>query len=315
MFLESSYTKEYLSEVNLMLTQEDYGNKLSDLIHPLKNHLQEDPDLLPYSLARYSGGDGRIAFFVQLLMLYTSLSFDTSALKIKTREYFLHKNQQNISLTSEFANEVNRVVDTVYLPVQLSLLQSKVESLSFDIMAKYPYIQKYFSRTFYMRAIINEVSAKGVIFKNEATAVEYLSYQGLRESYLSIGYPVLAGMVFDFYNPDSVINPKAIKWVIIEDILEIISALHQTAKNIELESHLYYFELNQQSRIEWVLKSHKERKHLLLDKTDIQSKGREYRLNLHRKATSLLQTIVLPDKNMTMLKDLLDWALSSNFYE
>ena len=52
MFLQNSVLTEFLSEANLVLAQENFGNQLEDLLVPIKNFLQKEKQLLSFSLAK-----------------------------------------------------------------------------------------------------------------------------------------------------------------------------------------------------------------------------------------------------------------------
>jgi len=313
MFLQSSYTTEYLSETNLIITQEDFGNQLTDVLQPIKLYLQDDQDLLAFSLTRYCGGDTRLAFFAQWLLMTSLLAFDSEDLRIKTREYLLKKNANNLKSLEEYGARINKISDELFLPMQINIMQSKVSSLANDIIVRNPYLNKYLSRNFYGRVLAHELRSRSFWLHDEMTLTEYLSMQSKRESYLYIAYPALIGLSYSFHQSESLVNPKAIKWVLLEEVLEIISALHQTASGFELERMMYYDSLDSNDKHLWITLSLKEQKKILLHNSEIQQQGKDYRLQQHRKGTNILESLVLPDKYMNMLKDLLDWALSSSF--
>jgi hypothetical protein len=315
MFLQSSYTTEYLSETNLVLTQEDFGNKMTDLLMPIKSYLQDDQDLLAFSLARYCGGDTRIAFYAQWYLITTLLTLDSSDLKLKTREYLLKKNANSLQSLEEFGDKINYLADTLFVPMQLRVLESKSFSLAQDIMQKYPFMQKYLSSSFTGKILAHELRSRTFWLNQEMTLAEYQAMQSTRESYLYVAYPALISFLYSFNSPESVVNAKNIKWVLLEEILEIISGLHQTGRGFELERMMYYDTLSKSDRIMWLSLPIKEQRKLLMVNEAIQAQGKEYRRDLHRKGTNILDSLVLPDKYMNMLKDLLDWALSSNFVQ
>jgi hypothetical protein len=315
MFLQSSYTTEYLSETNLIITQEDFDNKLTDLLQPIKSYLHSDQDLLTFSISRYCGGDTRLAFFAQWLMLTSVLTFDSSELRSITRDHLIKKTERDFHKLENYSSHIDSIVDTVYVPMQIKIMQSKAISLADDIIRNNPYLHKYLTHDYHGRVTAHEMRCRSFWLYDDLSLVEFKAMQGVRESFLYIGYPVLISLLYNFNQPESVVNSKVIKWVLVEDILKIISSLHQTGRGFELERMMYYDSLTEIDKLRWLSLSLKDQKKILLMNEEIQKQGRDYRLELHRKGTSILESIVLPDTYMFMLKDLLDWALSSNFVE
>lgn len=315
MFLQSSYTTEYLSETNLVLTQEDYGNKLTDFLQPIKHYLTDDQDLLAFSLARYCGANTHLAFYLQWLLMTTLLTVDTTELQIKTREYLLKKRAASLTDLENVGTMVNKMADTVYLPFQMNLIQSKSYSMVADLIHKHTYLHKYLSRTFYGKILANEMRCRSFWLQENLTVQEYVGMQGLRESYMYVGYPILVSLAYNFNQTESVVNPSAIKWVFLEEVLEIISSLHQTGRGFELERMYYYETLDASGKVEWLSLSLTEQKKVLLHNDQIQQKGKEFRLSQHRKGLNTLENLRLPDQYKEMLVDLLEWAFASNFVE
>jgi hypothetical protein len=313
MFLQTSFTTEYLSETNLVLTQEDFGGKLSSIIEPIKNYIQKDQDLLTFSLSRYSGGDTRISFFCQWLVFTNYIKNNSSRLTSETETFLRNKTPEYLKGLPNINDKIYDLAKNVYLPVQLELFESKLYSMAGDIITKYPNLQKYLNRGYLSKFSANEVNIKSYFFENNFNFNDFIKLEGSRISFLEVGFPVLTGLMFAYNQENNPINPQAIKWNDIETILEIISTLHQTGNSIELELMMYYSTLNQLQKFEWLQKNKLEIREILLKDQKLIDESKKVRINLHQKGTVILDELRLPEKDVTMLKELLDWAISINF--
>lgn len=313
MFLQTSFTTEYLSETNLVLTQEDFGAKLTDIIEPIRSFIQKDQDLLTFSLARYTGADTRISFFCQWLVFLNYIKINNFKLTSETEEYLRNKTPSYLKGLPKLNDSIFDLAKNVYFPVQIELFESKLYSMAGDIIAKNPYLQKYLSRSYLSKFSASEVSSKTYWLQDSFNFKTFMKNQAHRISFLEVCFPVLCGLQYSYNQEFNPINAQAIKWSEVVELLEVIASLHQTGASVELESMLYYSDLDETSKFEWLQKNKLEVREILLSKTKIVEESRKIRLEIHQKGTMILESVRLPEKDATMLKELLDWAISINF--
>lgn len=315
MFLQSTFVTEYLAESNLVLTQEDFGNKLYDLLSPIRNLLHADKDILAFCLARYAGAPSRLAFFSQWFAQTQSLLQDNSPLFQETQQYLRKRVPIRLRGVPNLYELVDRDVAQVYLPMQQAFLQNKTRELTQDILVKHDYLSKYLSPTFQSRFTAAEMVSGKFLYSENLSIKEFLDAQAYRSSYHMVCYPTLLGLLHTYHQPDNPVNPKSIKWILLEEILEQIAILHQTGTNRDLAFFMYLSRLNDKEQFIWLQEEPKTQIQTLRYNSEVHRLVQESRQKIHTRATDLMQNLVLPDKDMIMLKDLLDWSLAQNLEE
>lgn len=308
MFLQSSFRTEFLSESNLLFTQSDFGNNLEEVYAPIKSMFQDSSDLLSYSLARYCGASTRLAFVVEWIFLTHQITLQTERLRTINLEFF--KNRVPLiykGIPSLHAN-IAQIIDTTTIPLQLGFLHKTTAELIDDAMLTHPHIRKYVEDTNINRIRAQQWISQSQLFHENMTITSYIETLEARSSYIQIALPCLIGFVELFHQEDNPINPKAVKWVIIEEIFASIAMLHQSANSLEFLKMLHFIDLSDKERFEWFSLSDKDRELKIIQNMELKKKAQNYRLKYYQRIMNHLERLVFPDKYTQMIRELSEWA-------
>jgi hypothetical protein len=310
MFLQSSFLTEFLSESNLVLTQEDVGNKLHDLFAPIRTLLHRDQTILAFSLARYCGANTRLAFFCQWYFETSCLQQSPLQLVEENRLYLRKKVPLKLRGVPNLHDLIDSDIENCFLPEQLAFMQNKSFELIQDLLFKHEYLGKYLSPVSLSQFRISQVVSHKYLYAEDFNFNLYLEAQETRTSFLQISLPCLLGFAFSFNQVDNPVNPKAVKWVLVEEIFRLMAALHQTALDKNYLEMVYRSRLNDKDQFEWLQLSPEVKTRRLNNNQEVKDLAKSYRRKLYERVNNHLQNLVFPDKYTEMLKDLSQWVFS-----
>lgn len=304
---ESNFLTEFLAETNLLLAQIDYGNKLYDLISPVRNLLLKEKELLSFSMARYCGANARIGFFCEWYHQTLRLTNDTRDLVAENKSYFYKK----IPLKLRGVPNIYQLVDydiAIFVPQQLSLLQNKSKAILDALVTKHPYLSKYMNDNFLSQVMAAQYVSRKKKYSESMSITEYLDSQSYGDSFVKIAFPCLVGFCYSFNQKDSAINGDGIKWIILEEILKNISLLHQLSQDSRFEEFVYSVSLSEKEEFEWLQLDEKNRFQRILASPKTKDTVKSYKDKIFKSTSSTLDNINFPTQHKAMLKELLDWG-------
>jgi hypothetical protein len=307
MINDSNFLTEFLAEVNFVLAQTDNGNKLNDLIAPIRNLLMEEKDLLCFSLSRYSGANSRVAFFCEWYFQTLKITNDTTLLFEENRKYFRKK----VSVKYRGIPNIDQLIDqdiALFIPHQVAILHTKSKEILDSLVQKYPYLSRYLNDSFISQFYASQYLARKKKYVERVTIHEYLEAQSTNTSFIQIALPCLLGFCFSFNQEESTINPAAVKWIIIEELLKNISLLHQINQNQEFEEFVHSNSLSEREQFEWLQMDPKNRFQRILASAETRETVKSQKEKIYAQTISSIESVQLPDKNKEMLRELLDWV-------
>jgi hypothetical protein len=308
MLLQSAFLTDYLAESNLVLTQEDYGNKLFDFLSPIRAFLHKDQEILSFSLARYAGADSRIAFFCQWFYHTLQITRYPHALLEEDRQYFRKKVPIRLRGVPNLYDLVDKDITEVILPEQIAFMNSKTRLLIDDILVKNDFLAKYLSSSFLSQFTASELLCRKRLYAEEVSLNQYMEAQSFRLSYAAVCLPTLLGMCYSFHQPENPVNPKAIKWALLEEVLKSIAILHQTQENSDLAEFAYFSRLSEREQFNWLQITESERKQVASTNPEVVGIVNQMRERFFQKALHEFEVLILPDKDRQIIRDLIDWA-------
>jgi len=194
MFSKSNFYVEFLSESNLILTQDDYGNGLNNILTPIRNYLQnKDQEVLSFALSRYSGANARLAFYSEWFFQTTRLTFDTQPLIEESKDFLLKKVPLSLKGVPNLYKIVEHDVFEFYLPRQLSFMQAKQRETEYDLVRKNPFLSKYLNSRFLSKVTASDVLSRQNVYSSKVNLGQFIEAQGTRSSFVQIGLPCLLG--------------------------------------------------------------------------------------------------------------------------
>ena len=307
MINDSNFLTEFLAEVNFVLAQTDNGNKLNDLIAPIRNLLMEEKDLLCFSLSRYSGANSRVAFFCEWYYQTLKITNDTTQLFEENRKYFRKK----VPVKYRGIPNIDELIDqdiALFIPHQVAILHTKSKEILDSLVQKYPYLSRYLNDAFISQFYASQYLTRKKKYVESVSVSEYLEAQSTNTSFIQIALPCLLGFCFAFNQEESVINPSAIKWVIIEELLKNISLLHQVNQNQDFEEFIHSNNLSEREQFEWLQLDSKNKFQRILSTSETREIIKTQKNKIYGQAIASIESIQLPDKNKEMLRELLDWV-------
>lgn len=311
MFLKNSFLTEFLSETNLILTQVDRGNKLNDIVSPIKNYFQKEKDVLTFSLARYAGGNTHLAFFSEWYYQTVKLTLNRDLLTQENKEYLKKKIAIHLRGVPNIFSLVDNHIEEVYIPWQISFMQLKSNEVMTDIVKSNPFLSKYLNEDYLNQVIASELTSIKPIYTEKMNLSEFLEAQSSRTSFLQISFPCLVGFCYNFNQKDSLITPKGVKWVMLEELLKNIAALHQTSQDQDLSLFLYQQNMDEKEQFGWYQFDRTKQIHIVMQTPEIKAKVKEVREKLYKRSLSQLESLVFPEKYREMLRDLIDWSYAA----
>jgi hypothetical protein len=304
---ESSFLVEYLGETNKILAQIDYSHKLQDLVNPIRNFLLKQKELLSYSMARYCGSNTQLAFFCEWYFQILKLTSDTTALTEENRQYFSKKIPIKFRGVPNIYNLVEQDI-LVFVPQQLSLLQSKSKTILDQLAVQYPYLGKYLNEEFLSQIISSVYTSNKRKYAESLSLSEYLESQSTSVSFCQIGFPCLIGLCFYYNQENSPTDPATIKWVIIEEILKNISLLHQINQTRKFDEFVFASTLSEREEFEWMQLDSPNRTQRILGNTEIREQIKSHKNRIYSSALQQIDRLELQQTQVDLLRELLEWA-------
>jgi len=310
MFSQQSAITEFLAECNLALTQGDSGLGFEDVLVPIRNLLSAEQDLISYSLCRYAGANSQLAFFAEWFYQVYKLGLDSRPLLEENRTYFRKIVPLKLKGVPNLYELIDQDIVERFLSRQISFMQNKLYEFTWDYVRKYPYLSKYLNPSYLNKLTAGDVSTHKYLYRESMHTSEYVKSQSYRSSAVMITFPCLLGFTFNFNQEGSYINAKGIKWVVLEEILDAVAMLHQTAATPDLRVFLYYSSLDDKEQFNWLQLSDEKKLVLTLSSQENKQTHKELRNRVWEQAKHSLETLYFPDKYKSMLQDLLTWAYS-----
>jgi len=308
MELQNSFYTEYLSETSLVITQEDFGNELYDILSPIRSLLAKDREILSYSLARYAGANARLAFFCQWFFVSNSIFCGPDKLFTEDQEFLRKKVPTQLRGISNLYDLIDKDIDSIFLPTQIAFLSAKQNDLMSSLLLKYPFLGKYLNQMFLGEIKVSMLADQKFLYTPSFTLSTYLEKQYTGLSFLQIGLPCLLGFLFAFSQENSPVNPQKVKWVMLLEVLKGIAFLHQVNSSNKLDLFVYRESLSDKDRFNWLQKDYSKQLATVLTSKENKEKVNQIKQRVQAKTTSDLESLILPEKNLSMLRDLLEWT-------
>jgi hypothetical protein len=300
--------KEFLSEANQLITQDDYGKGLYDLLTPIRNLLLNRKDLLTFSIAKYAGADNRLAFFCEWFYLTNLLTVETDLLKKEDAEYLKRKIPLRLRGVKTLNQIVERDVERVFLPRQVAVLHLKTQEYIQSLVSRDSVLEKYLNKSYLNSFVSSEVASIKRIYQESQTMSDYLSVQGERSSFVLLGLPCLLGLTYYLNQPSTKNLGKSVKWVLLEELLKDIACLHQTASGSDFQMFVYASRLSEKDEYHWLSLKPEDRLRESLASDDAKEIIKNVREKIYLKAKNNLHQSNLPEKFEAMIGDLLEWS-------
>lgn len=305
---QKGFLTEFLTEVNFVLTQENYENKLEDVLNPIRSLFLEQESLLAFSLARYCEASPRIAFFCEWYLQVLEITKDASQLFQANRSYLKKRVPTKLRGLPNLYQTIDDHINTVFIPKQIGLLHAKTAEFTADLLQKHPYLQKYLSKQFLGRFMVGEIVSVSKIYKENLTLAEFVEAQAYRHSFVQISLPCMLGLSYTFNQTDNPINPKGVKWVLLESLLKNIATLHEINNSKDLQKFIYQNSLSDAEEFEWLTRNTSSQLKIAVSDTETRKKTTEIKEKIYQKSQEELDSLIFPDKYKAMLAELIEWA-------
>jgi hypothetical protein len=305
---DTNFLGQYLAMVNQALNQEENSHHFNDVLSPVKNLFLNQKELMSFSLCRHFGGSSELAFFSEWFYQIHLLNQDYSALILENQNYFRKKIPSNLKEVEGVVEAVDVQIKDVFLPMQLRILQQKTQDMIENILKSEPNLEKYLNKTFLSSFDVSKIISSNVLYQPNLTVSQYFDAQGVGLSFAHIGFPALLGMLFYFHKQGSKLNPKTTKWLLIEEMLKNISALHQTSSNKEFEKFVYYSRLEQDDKSAWWQLNYGQQLQKSSSSTDCKQVITNLRDKIYSNCLNNLDYVVIPDRYKELINDLVQWV-------
>jgi hypothetical protein len=302
----SNFVVEFLSETNLILAQFDSGNKLYELLQPVKNLFLNEKKLLSYSICRYNGGSPQLSFFCEWYYQICRITDNPELLKVQNQIYFSKKLSPKLKNLDSVEAQLAKDIDKFTL-AQISILHSKTRELNDLAMRKHQSVIKYLDYNYVNKFFGNQYQSRKALYQ-DITIAEFLDSKGGSLAYTQIVLPFLIGAMHGYTQSDSIINPESIKWVLLEEVLRNIAILYEINLNHEFEEFLMLQSLDEEAKVEWYQLDAKNQFQKLISNTNIREQFNQYRQKLIDNINLNIDMIKLPQESKEILVDLYDWA-------
>ncbi len=308
MLLQNTFFTEFLAEVNLVLAQEDYGNKFGDLLLPVKNYFQKEKNILSFSLARYCGANTQLAFFCEWYYHNAKLIRNSQPLFAENHEYLTYKIPTNLWGVKNIESTLDQQIINWYLPSQLSIIQTISKEQMLDLVAKNGYLNRYLNNKYLSRITASEIETVKSLLLEKIALSQFVELQSTRLSFLLVALPCLLGFLYNFNQEDSPINPTGVKWFLVEELLSKVAFLHQSVVSKELHLFIYRLGLSEREEFEWLEMTKADQiRTAQLDESTLEQ-VKNLRQKAKTEALEKLDKLIFPDKYKDILKDLIDWG-------
>ncbi len=310
MIVQNNYLTDFLSETNLVLVQEDFGNQLYDLLTPIRNLLHKDKEILSFSLAKYCGAETNLAFYCQWTAFTINLIHHQEALLEENKNYFKKKVPVRLRGIPGLYDILREDIRSNILPQQIALIQTKQKQLLTDILLSNPELHKYLQTSVWNQVQASIHTSKKFLYQEDKATSAYLETMGWRESFVSIGLPCLLGFVYSFNKEENPINPKGVKWTLLEDVIHGISILHQSSVDLDFKVFIYLSRLSDKEEFEWWQLSQEEQNKIVKESVACNEIVQGIREKIKNKISQDLESLIFPEKQKEMLADLIDWSFN-----
>jgi large subunit ribosomal protein L34 len=296
MFLKNSFLTDFLGEINLIFTQEEYSSEARDFLYPLKNFFLSQQDILSFSISKYVGGDARLALLCEWYFESFVLTLQPQTLIQENQLYLEKRLPVDIRQDERAIREVENLIETYYIPMQLRFLHHKEREIVYDVVLRYPFLNKYLNNQFLYHSVSSELATHSRVLKNDITASQYLGFQAARKSFLLIGLPCILSFAYIFNEPDTIYNSKALKWSLLEDIARSISLLHETSATVDYLLFLSTKQMDAKARLEWLTLSRSEQFARAYGNPELMNEFKTMREKVHKQLNSNLNELVFPEQ-------------------
>jgi hypothetical protein len=304
----NAFLTEFLTQVNFVLTKEGYAGQLENLLTPVKNLLVQENELLSFSLARYCGANTEIAFFCQWYYQTLKITRDSHILLEENQKFLRQKVPLKFRGVPNLYEIIDQHIFGIFQPYQITLIQRKNQEFIEDLHKKYSYLDKYLSKNYLSKFIHSELLSVQKLYENDLPLSKFVEAQAFRTSFIQIGWPCLLSLAYYFNQEDNPINPAGIKWILVEEVLKAISALHQSSQNKDLQMFIYRQELDETQEFKWLGKTPSNQLKEALGSPTARVKNKEICEKIYQNGKNNLESLIFPDKHKEMLQDLLDWS-------
>lgn len=304
----NAFLTEFLTKINFVLTQENYNGQLENLLAPIKSLLIKENELLSFSLARYCGADTEIAFFCQWYYQTLKITKDSQLLLEENQNFLRKKVPLKLRGVPNLYEIIDEHIFQVFQPYQITLIQRKNQEFIEDIRRKYKYLDKYLSKDYLSKFIYSEILSVQKLYQEDLPLSKYVEAQAFRSSFIQISWPCLISLSYHFHQKDNPVNPEKIKWVLVEEVLKAIAALHQSSQNQDLQIFIYRQELSESQEFKWLQQNSSQQLKEALASPTARTKNKEICDKIYENARNNLESLVFPEKFKGMLKDLLEWS-------
>ena len=306
----SNFLTEFLAETNALLSQIDNGNKLHDIISPIKYLMLKEKELLTFSMARYCGANTKIAFFCEWYYQVLKLTINTDPLFKENQEYFYKRVPIRLRGVPNIYALVDKDVQA-FVPQQLALIQTKSKAILDSLVISYPFLSKYLNDTFLSQIISSQYSSRKNKYVERMSVSEYLESQMTSDSFVKIALPCLVGFHYSFNKPSSTINVNEVKWIMVEEALKNISLLNQVNQNKDFEEFIHWSTLSEKDEFEWLQMDQKNRFQRMLSSPSTRETVKLHKEKIYKSTINNINAMVFPDQHKKMLLELLDWSYAN----
>jgi len=193
---------------------------------------------------------------------------------------------------------------------ELAIIQAKQKQLLVDILMASPELQKYLQPNVWNQIQAAIHNSKKFLYEEDKTTSAYIESLGWRESFVLIGLPCLLGFVYSFSKEENPINPKGVKWTLLEDIMHGISILHQSAIDLDFRTFIYLSRLSDKEEFEWWQIGKEQQIKIVQNSVASAEIVQGIREKIKNKVLQDLESLIFPEKQKEMIADLIDWAFS-----
>lgn len=304
---ESNYYNEYLFEVNNFFTTDSVSQKLYDITTPIRNLFINNKEILSYSFCRHFGGEPKIAFFCEFLAQVNAISSTSDEFLVENQNYFRKKVPVRLRGIPNLYELIDHDISEVFLPIQLKFLTQKLANSVGKIATTYPEIKKYLQPEYLVEFDYSEFISHKKLYQESLNLSQYLDSQDSRQSFAKIGLPILLGLQ-NYYAQISGLNKPTISWVLVEELLRLISLIHQLGSSREFALFLYQSKLSEKDEFGWWQLSDREKLKKIENNTEIEHMIQGYKDKYYQTGLLNLENLSLSDKFKPLLMEVLNWA-------
>ena len=305
--INPTFSREFLAELNQVITSDQWSQSLYDLLTPIRNCLLAETNLLSFSIARHAGANIKIAFFAEWNYQVLKLTNNPKTLLEENRKYFRKKVPMRLRGVPGLYDLIDKHIKEVFQPKQNIIMNLKSDEFMKELGQKHEYYKKYFNKEFLAKFQQSEMLDVRSLYQENVNISQYLEAQGNRLSFIKIGLPVLLGFLYSFHLfPKN--STKTIRWVLLEEVLRGISALHQTGENKDLQKFIYASRLNEKEEFQWWQEDSSKQLQTALASSEAREISKEARQKIYQNTKNNLASVGLTTNQKQILEDLFNWT-------